>query len=65
MRNDDFCADTQAVGPPWLHKEPADRRTWTQQAVHAAVAKIVGSAVGAEEPLLRAGVDSLGEACKP
>ena len=40
--------------------DAAGREAWTCEAVHAAVARIVGSPVGNEEPLLRAGVDSLG-----
>ena len=40
--------------------DAAGRRAWIHAAVHAAVARIIGTAVGDEEPLLRAGVDSLG-----
>ncbi len=55
----------QASGPAWLYMDATGRRAWTHAAVHAAVARIAGNSVGDEEPLLQAGVDSLGAPLSP
>ena len=53
-----------SAGPVWLHMDAPARAHWAASAVAAAVVKIVGAPVGEQEPLLNAGVDSLGK-CKP
>lgn len=44
---------------PWLAMDAAGRQKWAAEKVDAAVARLCGRAVGPEEPLMGAGLDSL------
>ena len=46
--------------PDWLYMDGAGREAWAAKVVTAAIIRIVGAPVGRDEPLMSAGVDSLG-----
>ncbi|BDA51457.1 probable inactive phenolphthiocerol synthesis polyketide s at N-terminal half [Coccomyxa sp. Obi] len=45
---------------PWAGMQPAERTAWVQAAILQAVNAVLGREVGPEEPLMSAGLDSLG-----
>ena len=51
------AASSQA---PWARLDKAGRAAWAAQAVAAAVSKIIGRTLAGHEPLMSAGLDSLG-----
>ena len=46
--------------PEWAGMQPAERADWVRGAISQAVVAILGRTVGPEEPLMSAGLDSLG-----
>lgn len=45
---------------PWAGVQPAERAAWVQAAISQTVSAVLGRPVGPEEPLMSAGLDSLG-----
>lgn len=52
-------ATAAQAGPPWLRLDAASRAAWVARQVGDTTSRLVGRTVGAEEPLLAAGLDSL------
>lgn len=53
-------ASSSAEGPAWLRMPLEARAAWIRGIVTATIAKIVGRDVSPQEPLMSAGLDSLG-----
>ena len=47
--------------PEWMGMSHEERATWVRRAISQAVVAILGRSVGPEEPLMSAGLDSLGK----
>ena len=55
------AAKADAQAPAWAAMPAAERAAWMQATILQAVSTTLGRTVGLEEPLMTAGLDSLGK----